>query len=140
MATPEQFEQRIGDLATRVARNADRLVRKVAMAADQAVVMATPVDTGRARANWLARLNAPADGETSDTDRSGGKAIKQAAGVIAGYDGDRDAEVHITNNLPYIQRLNEGSSAQAPADFVRTAVRAGAAAVRGARLLDPMRG
>lgn len=139
MATPEQFNKNMGDLATRVARNADRVVRKVALAADQAVVIATPVDTGRARANWIANLNAPAPGPTADTDRGGGKAISQAASVIAGYDGDRHAEIHITNNLPYIQRLNEGSSYQAPADFVQTAVRRGVAAVRGAQLLGPVR-
>lgn len=139
MASPEDFSKRMGDLATRVARNADRTVRKAALAADQAVVMQTPVDTGRARANWIAALNAPAAGPTDDLDKGGGKAVKQAAGVAAAYDGDRDVSIHITNNLPYIQRLNEGSSYQAPADFVRTAVRRGIAAVKGARLLDPLR-
>lgn len=139
MATPEDFSRRMGDLATRVARNADRTVRKAALAADQAVVMQTPVDTGRARANWIAALNAPAEEATAKTDRGGGAAIQQAAGVVGRYDGDRDVEIHITNNLPYIQRLNEGSSYQAPAGFVRMAIRRGIAAVKGARLLDPTR-
>lgn len=147
MATPEQFQKNMGNLATRVARNADRLVRKVALAADQAVVLATPVDTGRARANWIAALNAPADGQaafSAGKDGSTGgpnadRAMRQAGSVIRRYDGDRDAEIHITNNLPYIQRLNEGSSYQAPANFVRQAIRTGAAAVAGVRLLDPIR-
>jgi hypothetical protein len=137
MASPEEFSRRMGNLATRVARNADRTVRKAALAADQAVVMQTPVDTGRARANWIAALNAPADGPTADEDKGGGRAVQQAAGVVASYDGDRDVAIHITNNLPYIQRLDEGSSYQAPAGFVRLAVRRGIAAVKGARLLDP---
>lgn len=138
MATPEQFQKNMGSLATRVTRNADKLVRKVALAADQTVVMATPVDTGRARANWIAALNA-ASGDTVEAgDRSGAGALEQARGVVAGYDGDRDASIHITNNLPYIQPLNEGTSAQAPAGFVRRAIRAAVSAVGGARLLDPM--
>lgn len=137
MATPEEFSRRMGDLATRVAKNADRTVRKAALAADQAVVMQTPVDTGRARANWIAALDAPADEAVSSEDKSGGKAMKQAAGVVASYDGDRNTAIHITNNLPYIQRLDEGSSYQAPAGFVRLALRRGIAAVKGARLLDP---
>ena len=136
MATPEQFAKNLGSLATRVARNADRTVRKAALAADQAVVTGTPVDTGRARANWIAALNAAEEATSDSTDAS--KALQQAASVIAGYDGDRDVEIHITNNLPYIQKLNEGSSAQAPAGFVRLAVKRGIEAVAGARLLDPV--
>jgi hypothetical protein len=136
MATPEQFNRNMGRLGTRVTRNADQLVRKVVMAVDQTVVMATPVDTGRARANWIASLNAPSETTTASRDRSGGSAISQAAGVVARYDGDSDTEVNITNNLDYIGRLNDGSSAQAPADFVGEAVAKGAAAVAGARLLD----
>lgn len=138
MATADQFRKNMGALATRVARNADKVVRKAALVADQAVVMQTPVDTGRARANWIANLNAPNASTTEGTDKGGGKAIQQAAGVVAAYDGDRDTAIHITNNLPYIMRLNEGSSYQAPADFVRIALRRGISAIKGAKLLDPM--
>jgi hypothetical protein len=136
MATASDFERRLGRLATRAAKNADTIVRKAAMAIDSTVVMATPVDTGRARANWIASLNVPVEAATDEADKSGGKAMAQAAGVIAGYDRDKDAEIHITNNLPYIGSLNEGSSFQAPANFVQTAVRQGARAVKGARLLE----
>lgn len=136
MSSPTDFAKRMGQLAIKAAKNADTVVRKVAMATDRAVVMATPVDTGRARANWIAGLNAAVEGSTEDTDKSGGKALAQAAGVIAGYDRDKDAEIHITNNLPYIGKLNEGSSFQAPANFVQIAVRAGATAVKGAKLLE----
>jgi hypothetical protein len=136
MASPTQFSKRMGLLGTKVAKNADKVVRKVAMAVDRTVVIATPVDTGRARANWIAALDAAPVTATEDKDKSGSKAVSQAAGVVAGYDGDKNAEVHITNNLPYIGRLNEGSSFQAPANFVQTAVKRGVAAVKGAKLLE----
>lgn len=136
MATPDEFSQRMARLGAKVAENADKTVRKAAMAADQAVVLATPVDTGRARANWIAALDARAPGPTTSTDKGGSRAIAAARATIAGYDGDVNAEVHITNNLAYIGRLNEGSSYQAPAGFVRTAIRRGIAAVKGARLLE----
>lgn len=136
MAGLESLEQRMGAIATAVKRNADKTVRKVAMAVDQAVVMATPVDTGRARANWIASLDAPVTTATENKDKSGGGAISQAAGVVAGYDGDSNSSINITNNLPYIGPLNDGSSYQAPAGFVERAVRAGANAVKGARLLE----
>lgn len=137
MATPDQFNRNMGALGVRVAKNADRVVRKAALAADQAIVMATPVDTGRARANWIAALDAPAVGPTPAVDKAGGSAMAQAAGVVAGYDGDRNTAIHITNNLPYIGRLDEGSSYQAPAGFVRKAVSRAISFVKGARLLNP---
>jgi hypothetical protein len=134
--TPEQFERRMGRLAARVPENADKTVRKVAMAIDQTVVMATPVDKGRARANWIAALDVPVTSPTEAQDPSGAAAIAQAASVVGQYDGDRNSEVHITNNLPYIGPLNDGSSRQAPKNFVQQAVRAGAGAVKGAKLLE----
>jgi hypothetical protein len=145
MATETEFARRLGAIGTRVAENADKLVRKVAMTIDRTVVMATPVDTGRARSNWIASLNAPSasireayapgkEGSTSGPNAEA--AIEQAAGVVAGYDGDKDAEIHIANNLPYIGRLNDGSSAQAPANFVQIAVRRATASVKGAKLLE----
>lgn len=136
MASPSEFNRRMGQLSTDVVENADKLVKKVAMAIDQAVVMATPVDTGRARANWIASLDVASSTVTTKTDKGGAQAIAAARATINGYDGDTNAEVHITNNLEYIGFLDGGSSAQAPSGFVRTAVRAGASAVKGAKLLE----
>jgi hypothetical protein len=125
-------------LGAQVAENADKVVRKVALAADQIVVLATPVDTGRARANWIASLDA-ASSDVKDGPSSPGaganEALQQARSSVKHYDGDRNASVHITNNLPYISKLNDGSSAQAPANFVRTAVQAAIAVVKGARIV-----
>lgn len=134
--TPDQFSKKMGRVASKIPENADKIVRKVAMAIDQTVVLATPVDKGRARMNWIAALDTAASETTEAADPSGGAAIAQAAGVVAGYDGDVNQEVHITNNLPYIGPLNDGSSRQAPAGFVQQAVRAGASAVRGAKILE----
>lgn len=136
MATPSDFSRRMGDIATGVSQNADKLVKKVAMAIDQTVVMATPVDTGRARANWIASLDAASSSTTQATDKGGAQAIAAARATINGYDGDTNAEVHITNNLEYIGFLNDGSSAQAPSGFIRKAIRAGVSAVKGAKLLE----
>lgn len=121
-----------------VAKNADATLRKCAVAVDGAVVIATPVDTGRARSNWQVGLDAPVAGTieplakgTASTQAS----INAAKAEIAQYDGARNKELHITNNLTYIGRLNEGWSAQAPAAFVEKAVMVGINAVRGAKLL-----
>jgi len=121
----------------RVEENANALKRKAALAVDATVVLATPVDTGRARSNWQASLGAPATGTREAYSPGTGGATgganaaaaqEQAKAVIARSQPEQ--AIHITNNLPYIGRLNEGWSAQAPAGFVQTAVLRGIAAVR----------
>lgn len=145
MASFEDFSRRMGRLSAKIPENADKIVRKTVLAVDQAVVLSTPVDKGRARSNWVAALDeAPTDvidayleGEAGSTGGANSQAaLAQAAGVAASYDGDLHSEVHITNNLPYIEVLNDGSSAQAPADFVGEAVREGVDAIKGSRLLE----
>jgi hypothetical protein len=122
--------------------NASKIVRKAALVIDQAVVTSTPVDTGRARSNWQVQLNAAPEGTIeSYVPGEGGStgaqntaaAIEQAKAEVANF---KEGEIHITNNLPYIGRLNQGSSAQAPANFVQTAIQQGVSAVRNSRLLN----
>jgi hypothetical protein len=115
--------------------NADKLVRKVALKIDATVVLATPVDTGRARSNWQVELNKPAVGTVEAMEA--GAAINKGKDVISRYEGGTPgASINITNNLPYIGRLNEGHSAQAPAGFVEEAVLVGISQVKGAKLLS----
>lgn len=95
-----------------------QLCQRIALDIDQRLVLATPVDTGRARSNWLASVGQPRTDEVGT--RDAGSAIAEAAGVInAAPDFPL---IYLSNNLPYIKRLNEGSSKQAPAAFVETAV------------------
>lgn len=112
---------------SKIADNADRLVRRCALAIDAAVVLATPVDTGRARGNWQVEVGQAPAGELATTDKGGGGTIAAGKAVIDGYKGG--SGIYITNNLPYIERLNEGWSAQAPAGFVEQAVNVGVQAV-----------
>jgi len=138
-----EFSRRITLRGRKIAEGADALTRKVALAADQAVVMGTPVDTGRARSNWIAALGGPASevieayapGEEGSTEAANTQAaLDQGAAVISGYRSGQ--EIHITNNLPYIQRLNDGYSAQAPANFVEQAVMEAAQVVQFGRIVD----
>lgn len=139
MATPAQFEKNMGRIGAGVAANADETMRRVAIAATQTVIVATPVLSGRARSNWLASLGSSRV-ETVEPLGDGAAAtqpaIDAATTVIRSYDGDRDRDIRLGNSLPYIDPLNQGSSAQAPAGFVRLSVQAAVDAVDGARLLD----
>lgn len=132
-----QFGDKIKRVAVDVPKNADEIVRKVALAADQTIAMATPVDTGRARANWQVGIGA-APGGTVEYSGGGAGAASYAIGaaqsVVTTYKG-QPGGIWLVNNLPYIQRLNEGWSAQAPAKFVEQAIDTAVTAIRDSKVI-----
>lgn len=71
------------------------------------LIEACPVDTGHARANFVPSVGAPATGEDDGATQAAGTA------AVLGYKLG-DGPLHITNNVPYIDRLILGSSDQAP--------------------------
>lgn len=118
-----------------------KMMRDVATEVDDAVVSATPVDTGRARSNWVVQIGSAWTGtrlpHVPGLHGSTGPAnvqasLNQGRAVIAGY---RVGNIHISNNLPYIGELNQGSSRQAPANYVQTAVLAAVNVLTQVRLL-----
>ncbi len=134
------FVRRINVHADNVPREVSKVMKKAALAVDQTVVMATPVDTGRARSNWIVSLGEPVDvirrpyaplpegqdpSKIGETGNAQG-AINQAKAEIERH---KTGAICVTNNLPYIGRLNEGHSSQAGAMFVEEAVQAGVQAV-----------
>lgn len=88
--------------------------RKLALAIDRRVVQETPFDEGTAKRNWLVSVDQP-NGQVVD---AGGAALSVAemAAIEQGAAEIRGAKVftriYIQNNVPYIERLNEGWSAQ----------------------------
>lgn len=148
--TPEALAQRMRQVAERVRRSPQASVRAVGLTVLQAVTTATPVDTGRARANWQVGLgSAPTDelhrvphGTRKDPIRPNpaireqvdwASAMSDGFSAIGGYTG---GELHITNNVPYIVRLNEGWSPKAPGGFVEAAVEAGRAKVKALKATE----
>lgn len=90
--------------------------RKLALGALSGVVLRTPVDTGRARGNWMVSLGAARGGESDNLDKGGAATI--SAGTAAIGASQPFQQIVIENNLPYIERLNDGHSGQAPAGYV----------------------
>lgn len=129
-------------LGKRVEVNANKNLRSLALLVDQTIVMATPVDTGRARSNWRVSIGSPdsdivepySPGKKGSTSAQNTQAaLGHAQTVIARYtDG---GTIWITNNVKYIGRLNEGYSAQAPAQFVEQSVQTAVASLKRKRLL-----
>mgnify|MGYP004696036189 FL=1 len=85
----------------------------------------TPVDTGWASANWWPAVGTAPTGNTGTPEQGsvGGRQVQQAAGVeqVLSYTLST-TPIYITNNVPYINRLNNGWSQQSPAGFVDRAV------------------
>lgn len=145
MAGLDDFAMRIDRIAVQVEGNIERATKDCACAVARSVISNTPVDIGRARSNWTAQMDAafaglfPArvPGEKGSTGEVNAvAAIEVAEQVIETFDIEKNAEIHISNSLPYIRALNDGHSRQAPADFVRLAVLDGLATVRGAKIVE----
>jgi len=132
MASLEEFARRIRRRGDQVEDGTEKLLRKTFVAVGAAVVPATPVDTGRARGAWLPGVNANPGGEGSP-DPSGQTAI--ASITSTGGQLRLNQVGVIANNVPYIGRLNEGSSKQAPANFVQKAAQTGQRTAQSTRIL-----
>lgn len=114
--------------------NADKVVRKVVIDMGSSIIMKTPVGDpdywqspppkgyvgGRARANWQYGNGAMPGGAIDNVDPSGGATIGK---IVAGVSTSPSASVHwIANSLPYINRLEDGYSRQAPAGMLKLTV------------------
>jgi len=104
--------------------------QKLALDALAKLTLKTPVKTGRARGNWQVTIGSPSYSyDESKTDSSGGEAnqdpgltFENASGggavISEGSATIMNAPdysiIWISNNVPYIMVLEEGSSSQAP--------------------------
>ena len=82
-----KFEKELEKAGKNIEKTINQTIKKTAFEAESDIKAVTPVDTGRARADWK-------------TTQAKDKYI-------------------LSNNVPYIERLNTGSSKQAPANFVQ---------------------
>lgn len=119
-----EFAAKITLAANGVPAEAARVLILVGLAVDQTLVLTTPVDTGRARANWIVTTGTASSGTTAAVDLSGAAAIGQGTGVLGAYKTSL-GPIFIANNLPYIERLENGHSAQAPSGMLTSAIQVG---------------
>lgn len=103
------------------------LVKQIVLDATSNFIEDTPVDTGWARANWIPNIGEPFNRTSSTREQAEAGSVQrgdQQAGlatIAATYEIGLGA-VYITNNVPYIIYLNEGSSQQAPSGFVQSGI------------------
>jgi hypothetical protein len=91
----------------------DVAVRKIVFDAFNMVVKKTPVDTGRARGNWIVSVNSIDRTVKLDATRPNAISIKKGDGVNP---------IYITNSLDYIHDLESGTSKQARSGMVAVTI------------------
>lgn len=114
------FERSIENFIKKAKKNPELVVRQVTIKLYSAIIMASPVDTGRFRMNWQATVDNPATGVLIGDDPSGSRAIGRISQFVAS--SAKWDEFRLTNNLPYAERLEFGWSQQAPSGMVRVTV------------------
>jgi hypothetical protein len=121
------FSDQIKKCKEKVDRIVTETHRATALAVYGELIQSTPVDTGRAKSNWWMDINRVSL-EIREPDN--GDAGQAQAESVSGKDTKPDDVIYISNNLPYINRLDDGYSDQAPAGFVAAAVQVGVSKVK----------
>lgn len=113
------------ELSVEINEGSTKLLRTAAAITLSQVVQRSPVDTGRLRSNWQVGVNSPPGGVVGN----GGVA---SIPTIT----DAGAKVYISNNVRYINFVNNGIRGnQANAGFIQAAVIAAVGQIRGARIV-----
>lgn len=114
------FESDVTEWIAKTKGGAQTVIKATILDLSQGIIRGTPVDTGRARANWIPSVGSPDTAVTAEIDKSGDKSLGAVAVEVNYAYGDI---FYLTNSLPYIKRLEyDAWSQQAPGGFVRLSV------------------
>jgi hypothetical protein len=135
----KQLPQALRNVGKSAERESDRIAREAATIAAQTAVRLTPFKTGHAKANWVAAVNTlsaslPVFGGTGSISAAESASLSRIGVVIAGYSVLRDGDLFVSNNVSYIEDLENGSSQQAPTGMTLHAELAAANHIERARM------
>ncbi len=129
MATSQQVQLVIAVLSGAVQKERDALALEIVHQLSRQPPIGTPVATGWARAGWLPSLGQSATGDAlvgkaSAADASRAAARQQAAiaSLLSQGAGRPTDSVFVSNDRPYIRKLNDGHSKQTAAGFFERCV------------------
>lgn len=139
--TLKQFKRRVEVDATKNLERALKITQGLLFTEIyRRIVMRTPVDTGRARANWIPTVGLPSDeilDELADVSVTGEPITTRENAKIRSADAQLKAlpvgqTAWIVNNLDYVRRLDDGTgSRKAPQGILRVACLDAVTAVKG---------
>ncbi len=127
----------IDQLRGAVQKERDALAMEIVHQLSRQPPIGTPVKTGWARAGWLPSLGQPATGEvlgkaatTADGARAAARQQAAVAALLQQGPGRPEDSCYVSNDRPYIAKLNAGHSKQTAAGFFERCV-ADAVRIRG---------
>ncbi len=130
----------IAKIQRRINGGVKRVTKDAAASVLRTAVRATRVDTGKARSNWIATLDQPNSG-TIPAHAPGNKlgrgeranatvAVNAGLAVIRQFSNVEAGSIFVTNNVDYIETLNDGRSGSAPDQMKEQAVQAGVLTIK----------
>jgi len=109
------FSNDIKKFNEKAQKAATKIFRGSALEIFKAIILRTPVDTGRLRGNWFSTINSPSS-EISDS-ASGTRSLGEA--VTTTRQAKLGDSIYLINNLPYAEIIESGrGSNQAPRGMV----------------------
>jgi hypothetical protein len=145
MSDARTFSARLKVLTAMIDKNVEREVRAAGMACAMEVINRTPVKTGRARSNWIgSRYGAiptniieGANTKNRETNRSVATvtAVRNCASTIRSWKREMGSLL-ISNCVPYIFDLDDGTSGQARQGMTLFGIMAARRRLKQARLLS----
>ncbi len=155
MANVAKFNTSLQKFGQDIPKIVGQLQRRAALSIMSDLIKGSPVDTGRFRGSWmvgigvadrakLSEKRAGARGRANESKRKKAKRLNTNSRELGGDSMSRVAlltpstvtgkdPIIISNNLPYGQRLAEGSSKQAPSGWIDAAVQ------RAARVMNKVK-
>jgi len=141
-----QFTADLEAFAKQIGVELGTVVKKTTLDLLGKIVARTPVKTGRARGSWIVSLDTssetslppgdyPAYHESSSAANAAVSVATPELDVLTAPGGNPYRTVWISNNLPYIQPLNDGHSTQAPAGYVEMTVAEVEADIQGTSVI-----
>lgn len=112
-----EFVGAIREFREKTMQAAEERVRDLCLDLFSRIVLRSPVDTGRFRANWRLTVGSVPGDTLELEDKTGLATISEARASLLGVRaGDT---IFLSNILPYARRLEYGYSEQAPRGMVR---------------------
>lgn len=142
MGTFADLSKSLRQQAKNIESNASLLVRRCATVVIEELAVRTPIDSGRAKSNWIVTLNSPTIariephhfGVLGSTAPQTIKTVQARAAIVINRFKIGDTVI-IQNNLDYIVDLEKGSSKQSPAGFIHQSLARIPIVVQGTQIL-----